>query len=160
MDIIYIKPSPTADSRTCDFSKVDRDTLYESSMQHIADVKKGLDVFCNMLRDAADQHDYTKITEIIRFHRDFVSGFKPTNTWYKMHLKAERHHLNNPDGIRDDVNLIDVIEHIVDNVMSGLARNGEYVSSSLSNELLQKAYENTVKILIDRIIVETPKGEK
>ena len=160
-DFIYVDPSPTADSRTCDYSKVDMETLRRSSIRHINDVQKGMDYLRDILNEASKNHDHTKLEEITRFHEDFVANFKGPNTWWRMHLKAERHHLNVPDGIRDDVNLLDVLEHIVDNVMAALARKGTYTPSVLSDELLQKAYANTEKLLLDHTIVTgTPNEEK
>ena len=41
MTRITIKPSPTADTRTCDWSKVTREQLYVSSVAHLADVRAG-----------------------------------------------------------------------------------------------------------------------
>ena len=40
--MIEIKQSKTADSRTCDWSKVTKEQLLESSIQHIGDIQKGL----------------------------------------------------------------------------------------------------------------------
>ena len=59
--MIEIHPSPTADTRTCDFAKVTRDTLLESSRQHIKDVHRGLAFIRTMLWDAAERHDHDKI---------------------------------------------------------------------------------------------------
>jgi hypothetical protein len=42
---IVIKPSKTADSRTCDFTKVTKDELLESSKQHISDIKRGFEFY-------------------------------------------------------------------------------------------------------------------
>lgn len=44
--MIVIRPSPTADTRTCDWSKVTKEQLLESSIQHIGDIHAGLDFFC------------------------------------------------------------------------------------------------------------------
>lgn len=40
---IRIKTSGTADTRTCDFKNVSKKTLLDSSVQHIADVRRGID---------------------------------------------------------------------------------------------------------------------
>ena len=82
--MITIKPSPTADTRTCDWKTVNKETLLNSSKQHIADVKKGLELFANMLSTAATNHDFDKITDIEKFHADFQTGFKQT-TWWDNH---------------------------------------------------------------------------
>lgn len=70
-----------------------------------------------------------------------------------MHKREERHHLDTPDGERDDVNMLDVLEWIVDGVMAGKARSGEYYFRPISDELLQKALTNTIKLLLDNVQV-------
>ncbi len=54
--MIAIKESKTADTRTCDYSKVNAGRLLDSSRQHIEDVRKGLGFFTNLLEAAADNH--------------------------------------------------------------------------------------------------------
>lgn len=65
-----------------------------------------------------------------------------------------RHHLNEPDGIREDVNLVDVLDFIADCVMAGMARSGSVYPLELPNELLQKAFQNTVELLKSNVQVE------
>lgn len=43
--MIKIQPSETADTRTCDVSKVTKEQLKKSSYQHIADVRAALAYF-------------------------------------------------------------------------------------------------------------------
>jgi len=57
MNIITIKTSPTADTRTCDVSKVTKDQLLDSSKMHIEDVKKGMYYIADLIKTAADKHD-------------------------------------------------------------------------------------------------------
>ena len=38
--------------------------------------------------------------------------------------------------------------------MAGMARSGEYRYEPLSDELLQKAYRNTAKLLLDNVEIE------
>ncbi len=144
--MIIIKPSPTADTRTCDFANVSRDTLLNSSFQHIADVQNGLRYLGSILEKAAENHDLDKISDIDGFHRDFVTGFKQTEWWDK-HRVLNRHHINMAEGIRDDVNLIDVLDFITDCVMAGMARSGSVYPLEIPNDLLQKAFQNTVGLL-------------
>lgn len=153
MSMIYIKKSKTADTRTCDWSKVNKGTLLDSSNQHIEDVEKGLKFFSDLLQKAAVEHDLDKITKIDWFYQDFVSGFK-TPGWWDNHRKINRHHLDHPDGIPEDVNLLDVLEHIVDCVMAGMGRVGKVYPLKLNDELLQKAFNNTVKLLQYNVEVE------
>jgi|SRR5580704_18075411 hypothetical protein len=144
--MIEIKKSPTADTRTCDFANVSKETLLVSSKQHIADVQAGLRFFGAVLIKASQVHDYDKITDINGFHRDFVTGFKQTE-WWDRHRVLNRHHLNSEDGVREDVNLIDVLDFIVDCVMAGMARSGSVYPLELTPELLERAFQNTVELL-------------
>lgn len=144
--MIQIKPSPTADTRTCDFANTPKAVLLESSRVHISDIVKAIAFFQSKLTLAAGEHDYDKLTEIDWFHKDFVTGFKETG-WWDNHRKIHRHHLNLADGIPDNVNLLDVLEHIADCVMAGMARSGEVYPLKLSDELLQRAFQNTVELL-------------
>ncbi len=57
------------------------------------------------------------------------------------------------DGVPDDVNLLDVLEHVADCVMAGMARSGSVYELKLSDELLQKAFKNTVKLLCDQTML-------
>ncbi len=152
-EMIVIQKSPTADTRTCDWSKVDKDQLLESSKRHIGDVRKGLEFFLEMLLKAASAHDYDKITGIDPFLADFRTGFKRTE-WWDNHRKISRHHINKPDGVPLDVNLIDVLEHIIDCVMAGMARNGSVYELKLDDALLQRAFQNTVALLKSVVTVE------
>ena len=151
--MITIKPSPTADTRTCDWSTVTKEQLLESSEQHIEDVSNGLALFWRMLHVYAMCHDHDKLSDIDGFHRDFQTGFKQT-TWWDNHRKVNRHHLNVPDGVPDDVNLIDVLDHITDCVMAGMARSGSVYELSLPDELLQRAFANTVELLKKNVQVK------
>jgi hypothetical protein len=51
--MIPIKQSKTADTRTCDFANVTKQTLLESSVQHIDDVRRGLECFGTLLNLAS-----------------------------------------------------------------------------------------------------------
>jgi hypothetical protein len=154
--MITIKQSKTADTRTCDFASVTQTQLLDSSLQHISDVVKALAFFQGLLTKAAGEHDYDKLTKIDWFHEDFVTGFKQTG-WWDNHRKIHRHHLDKPDGVPLDVNLVDVIEHISDCVMAGMARSGTVYELKLSDELLQRAFRNTVELLKANVQVEADK---
>lgn len=144
--MIEIKKSPTADTRTCDVTKVERQQLLDSSRQHIADVAKALAFFSAHLFAAAAEHDYDKLTEIDWFYADFQTKFAQTS-WWDNHRKIHRHHLGQADGVPEDVNLLDVLEYIADCVMAGMARSGEVYPLEASDELLRTAFENTTKLL-------------
>lgn len=150
--MIEIKKSPTADTRTCDVSKVSKLELLESSKQHIADVAKAMAFFSTKLFTAAAEHDYDKLTGIEWFYNDFQTGFSETG-WWDNHRKIHRHHLAQEDGVPSDVNLLDVLEFISDCVMAGLARSGEVYPLEIPDGLLQNAFQNTVDLLKSQITV-------
>lgn len=143
---ITIGKSPTADTRTCDWSKVSKATLLQSSLQHKSDICKAIALFQLLLTEAASRHDFDKLSAIDHFHADFATGFKETG-WWDNHRKVNRHHLSEPDGIPEDVNLIDVLDYIADCVMAGMARSGSVYTITLSDELLQRAFKNTTELL-------------
>ena len=150
---IIIRESKTADTRTCDVSKVKKETLLLSSIQHINDVQQGMNFFANKLVEAGRNHDNTKISGIYEFHRDFKNNFD-TIEWWEDHKKSERHHLSTSDGIRDDINLMDVLEYITDGVMAGMARSGKYRKEEFPKWLLEKAFDNTIKLLLSEVEVK------
>jgi hypothetical protein len=150
--MIKIEQSKTADTRSCDFSKVPKETLYASSVQHIGDVRRGLEFFRSLLLDAGDIHDHDKLSDIDGFHRDFVTGFAHTE-WWDNHRKVNRHHLLNDDGIPADVNLIDVLDMIADCVMAGMARTGHVYPLDIKPETLRRAFDNTVELLKSQVVV-------
>lgn len=147
---IKIKKSPTADTRTCDVTKVSKQQLLGSSRQHISDVAKAMSFFSSKLFEAAAQHDYDKLTEIDWFYGNFKTKFSDTS-WWDNHRKIHRHHLGQEDGIPEDVNLLDILEFISDCVMAGMARSGKIYPLEISNDLLQKAFLNTVKLMEDQV---------
>ena len=122
-------------------------------MQHIHDVQRGLAFFQRALAEAAIRHDTDKLTDIDGFHADFLTGFAQTG-WWDRHRKLNRHHLTQADGIPEDVNLIDVLDMVADIVTAGMARSGGVYPVNLSAEVLEMAFQNTVTLLKDRIIVE------
>lgn len=150
--MIHIKKSKTADTRTCDFTKVTREQLLASSLQHLGDVHKGLAFFAGQLVEAAGRHDYDKLSDIDGFHRDFVTGFVQ-QSWWTEHRNLNRHHLTMEDGIPEDVNLIDVLDYIVDCVMAGMGRSGSVYELKLPDDVLQFAFKNTVDMLKAQVVV-------
>jgi len=147
--MIIIKKSPTADSRCCDAKNVSKETLIESTRLHIRDVYRSMDFLGQLVENAGFEHDRHKHETIDEFHKAFTGGFID-ETWWNEH-KKERHHL--PENL-EDVNLVDVLEHIADCVTAGMARSGKVRPLTISNEKLQKAFQNTVNLLIRNIKVE------
>lgn len=152
--MITIKQSKNADSRTM-VGEPNKEELLYNSLQHIGDVRQAMMFFANMLWAAGQKHDYTKITDIDGFFDSYSKkltgdAFK-AEPWYQLHL-TERHHLN--DRCPDDVNLIDVLERVSDITMAGMARSGNIMDVEISDEILQKAYKNTINMLKQNIRVE------
>lgn len=108
--------------------------------------------FSGKLVESAGEHDYDKLTAIDWFHADFVTGFKQTG-WWDNHRRIHRHHLDKEDGVPEDVNLLDVLEHVADCVMAGMARSGNVYELKLSDDLLQRALRNTVLLLKSNVAV-------
>lgn len=155
-DIIVIYPSPTADTRSCDWSKVSIEQLCDSSVQHRNDVVKGFEFFVRMMQRQAALHDHDKLSDIEGFHRDFQTGFAQT-VWWDKHRKINRHHLLQEDGVPNDVNLVDVFDLIVDCTVAGMARTGEVYPLTIPHSVLQRAFENTCRLLHSHIQVESSK---
>jgi hypothetical protein len=151
--MIRIKKSETADTRTCDPSKVSLETLKSASAQHIDDVRAAMRFFSSYLQDAAVLHDWDKIERIEWFHSDFVTGFKETG-WWDEHRRVSRHHLSYADGIPNNVNLMDILEYISDCTMAGIARSGSVSKIEITDELLRLAFENTAKLLRENVELE------
>jgi hypothetical protein len=150
--MIEVKPSPTADTRTCDVATVSKQQLLESSVQHIADVRRALSFFGQMVDEAATNHDTDKITDIDGFYRDFQTKFERVE-WWDRHRRLNRHHLTQDDGVPHNVNLIDVLDFIADCVMAGMARSGSVYPLHLSPELLSRAFQNTVEALKANVVL-------
>ena len=157
--MIHIQPSATADTRTCDYANVSKETLLQSSKQHIQDVRQALIFFEEQLRLAEQTHDTDKITDIDSFHADFVTGFKE-HGWWDRHKRLNRHHLTDPDGVREDVNLIDVLDFICDCVCAGMGRSGSVYPLHLPPELLERAFQNTVELLKREVVVDPLTGQQ
>jgi len=151
---MYISESKTADTRSSDVSKVSKEQLLASSKQHINDVQVGISMLSLMLSNAAKKHDHTKISGIDAFYKDFKNDFK-TKDWWEKHVVEERHHLSS--HVPDDVNLIDVLEYLVDGCMAGMGRTGKYRKEDLPKGMLQKAFDNTIDLMINNIIVKKEK---
>ena len=79
--MIRIKPSPTADTRSCDYKNVSKQQLHVSSAEHIFDARRALDFFIKKIREAGSRHDADKLWDIDSFHFDFLTGFKRHEWW-------------------------------------------------------------------------------
>ena len=151
--MIEITKSPTADTRTCDPTTVSKETLLESSKQHISDVQAAIQFFTMKMHGEVWNHDRDKLTDIDWFHADFVTGFRE-HGWWDRHRQLNRHHLLQADGVRDDVNLIDVLDMIADCVMAGMARTGSVYPLNIDPDVLMRAFQNTVTLLQSNVQVK------
>lgn len=150
---IQIRKNVLADIQTYDYSTVSKETLAVSSQQHIRDVQQALAFFIELLSRAGIHHDTDKLTDIDGFHSDFRTGFEKKD-WWNRHRKLNRHHLSEADGIPADVTLIDVLDYIADCVMAGMARRGSVYALVLPPELLETAFQNTVSLLTEQVVVD------
>lgn len=151
--MISIQQSKTADTRSCDFTKVTKEQLLLSSHQHVGDVKQAMDFFKLMIDESVDVHDHDKFSDIDGFHRDFIGGFKET-TWWDKHRIVNRHHLLTDDGVPMGVNLIDVLDMVADCVMAGMGRTGTVYPLDIKPDILMQAFQNTVDLLKRQVHVE------
>jgi len=151
--MIIINKSKTADTRSCDFSQVTKGQLKASSLQHIGDVRKGMEFIKELIDKSATTHDHDKLTGLSEFHADFITGFQQTG-WWDNHRKVNRHHLLQDDGVPSNVNLVDVLDMIVDCVMAGMGRTGTVYPLEIKPEVLMSAFQNTVELLKSQIVVD------
>ena len=154
--LVNIKKNPNGDTRTAS-----KDVTYEEFQKandmHIDDVRNVMENLSSMIKQVGVLHDYTKKTAEPQFYKDFLSTMNDgTNfvegVWYQYHIEKERHHLLS--RCPDDVDLIDVLEMITDCTCAGLARSGEVRDLEISTDILEKAVQNTVKLIRDMIVVE------
>ena len=147
---IDIKKNNLGDTRTAD-RKPNFDEFMYANALHQEDVRIVMVAIADILRDAGRKHDYTKNLYSAEFYADFCkvldgSTEKFTDMdWYQTHIREERHHINS--RCPDDVDLIDIIEYIVDCCCAGKTRSGYISPVVIDPEILQKAVENTVKLI-------------
>lgn len=144
--MIKIFKSPSADSRSAKTPPT-VDVLTNSTKMHIEDVSKGLNFISQEIEKRGSLHDHTKIENMQQFCDALNSGHIKDTDWYKKHITEERHHLKS--NVPEDVNLIDIIEHVVDCTMAGLTRSGDVYDLDISPDVLVLAVQNTSKLLKD-----------
>lgn len=142
--MIEITKSPNADSRTSK-DELTVDELRKSTESHIKDVSKGLGFIAELIQSRCPFHDHTKIDMMDEFYAALTSGKIKETNWYQKHITEERHHLKS--YVHNDITLVDVIEHVVDCTMAGLARSGDVYDIDLSPDVLVLAVNNTVELL-------------
>ena len=129
----------------------------KANINHRADVSMLITRFSDLLETFTTDHDFMKRSEPYRsmFYRDMVATMEgriefTEGEWAKLHYGVlERHHLMR--NVPEDVDLFDVIEMICDCVAAGMARSGEVRPLELSEDVIVKAVDNTVKMLAEQI---------
>lgn len=158
---IYVTKNPNGDTRTAG-KNVSYEDFCKANESHRLDVDMVMRELASDIEDRGSAHDFTKILHSKQFYsnfRDVLDGNTKEDftdlPWYKMHVQAERHHLNN--HCPEDVNLIDVLEMIVDIVCATKARcgNDSIYTINLPNDILQWAVNNTVELVDDMVAVKT-----
>ena len=154
--MITIKKNINGDTRTAPKNVTYKEFQMANNM-HRFDVTRVMFRLGTMIREAGDNHDYTKKTEEKMFYRDFLSTIHhgtdfSESEWYQLHIHEERHHLLS--HCPEDVNLIDVMEMIADCVCAGMARSGTVRGLEITPDILNKAVSNTVELIQSMIIVE------
>lgn len=152
---IELHKNPNGDTRTAP-KGITFEQFQEANDNHKEDVKMTMQHISKMIAMKGAVHDWTKK----RYEKDFYSDFLEamcggidfvSGEWYQRHIARERHHLLS--RCPDDVNLLDVIEMIVDCVCAGKTRSGEVRELEISPEILNKAFQNTVKLIDDMTVV-------
>lgn len=154
--MIIVKKAINADSRTAD-ANMTKEDLITDTKSHIQDVTNGLNLIAVMLKMKGPSHDHTKLDYIDDFYNAIKSGHVKETMWYQKHITMERHHILS--HVPDDVNLLDILEHIVDCVMAGSARTGNVYDVEIPPETLQLAVANTIDLLKKNIQVVNPDKE-
>lgn len=67
-----------------------------------------------------------------------------------------------PDGVPEDVNLIDVLDMIADGVMAGAARSGveSIYQPQITDDVLRRALNNTFELLKSQVRVAATATEE
>ena len=153
---IIIERNPNGDTRTAP-KNITFEQFQKANDMHIADVSAVMKYLAHLVHKAGLKHDYTKKSDEELFYENFLSTMNNgtdfvNDEWYQLHIKAERHHLLS--NCPDDVNLIDVLEMIADCVCAGMARSGEIRDLEINPDILNRAVQNTAKLIKDMIVVE------
>lgn len=160
MDKVTIYRNSLGDSRTATKIPTIREFGRANDL-HREDVREMMTKIGNEFYVAGRSHDHTKVCEpeTSLFYQELYEAIKGNldfekGEWYRMHVTTERHHLDK--YVPDDVNLIDVLEMVCDCICAGMARSGEVRPFEISNKLLRRAFENTVKMCINSVNLVDP----
>jgi len=154
--MVTIYKNPNGDTRTAP-KNVSFEEFQEANDMHREDVNQVMYELSQMIDKRGENHDCTKKSQERMFYKNFLSTMNEgtdfvNDEWYQLHIKAERHHLLS--HCPDDVNLIDVLEMISDCVCAGMARSGEIRDLEIDSDILNRAVQNTAKMIKDMIEVK------
>ena len=154
--MVIIYKNPNGDTRTAP-KNVSFEEFQEANDMHREDVNQVMYELSQMIDKRGENHDCTKKSQERMFYKNFLSTMNEgtdfvNDEWYQLHIKAERHHLLS--HCPDDVNLIDVLEMISDCVCAGMARSGEIRDLEIDSDILNRAVQNTAKMIKDMIEVK------
>ena len=154
--MVTIYKNPNGDTRTAP-KNVSFEKFQEANDMHREDVNQVMYELSQMIDKRGENHDCTKKSQERMFYKNFLSTMNEgtdfvNDEWYQLHIKAERHHLLS--YCPDDVNLIDVLEMISDCVCAGMARSGEIRDLEIDSDILNRAVQNTAKMIKDMIEVK------
>lgn len=154
--MVTIYKNPNGDSRTAP-KNVSFEEFQKANDMHKEDVNQVMYELSQMIDKRGENHDCTKKSQERMFYKNFLSTMNEgtdfvNDEWYQLHIKAERHHLLS--HCPDDVNLIDVLEMISDCVCAGMARSGEIRDLEINSDILNRAVQNTAKMIKDMIEVK------
>ena len=126
--------------------------FHEANLSHITDVQNVMTRVSIILNLQGKKHDWTKLEFEDEFWQDFQdsllnNGDFVNGKWYQRHVHTEKHHPTS--YCHEDIDLLDIIEMIVDCVCAGKARAGKVRPMEINDEILKKAFENTVKLVDD-----------
>ena len=155
--MVEIYRSVNGDSRSKDRS-FNKESLRSDTESHISDVQKGIEFIITKLKEAGEKHDHTKLEHMDDFFAALSSNSVKDSQWYRMHTTEERHHLKT--HVPDDVTLVDVLEHVIDCTMAGLARSGQVYDIDIDPAVLQLAVQNTSKMIIENTKVMDKKEDE
>ena len=154
--MVTIYKNPNGDTRTAP-KNVSFEEFQEANDMHREDVNQVMYELSQMIDKRGENHDCTKKSQERMFYKNFLSTMNEgtdfvNDEWYQLHIKAERHHLLS--HCPDDVNLIDVLEMISDCVCAGMARSGEIRDLEIDSDILNRAVQNTAKMIKNMIEVK------
>ncbi len=139
-------------------------TFNKINEDHIQNVKNLMSIISGDLSARSQYHDYTKVREPHKtdFYNAVYEKIKngipiDESDWAKDHYELERHHLNK--HVPSDVDLIDVLEYVIDSIVSNVEQLGIKGNVTISNQDLMNALRNTVSKISDMIKIPEENDE-